>query len=280
MTSVIIMGLGLEFSKIVSALWVHKNWKNPNVSAIIKSYLCVAIVVLMLITDIGVFGYLSKSHLDNTAPVQTIKLQIDALEQKITSDQKTIDRDNQQLAELDKSLDVYLKNDKPTKALKARADQKPERDRLTKELVEAQKDIDTLQAQETPLKQQMADVAQKLGPIKYVAALFYNNPTQDQIDNSVRLMILTIMIVFDPLAIILVVSAGISLTEYFDKKKQMTQAVPVVAITATTKDEIKPGPAITPVASTSPPVKVSADPSYLEKKFKAMYDKYIPNKPK
>ena len=116
----------------------------------------------MLITDIGVFGYLSASHLNNVAPSQNLQLQIDSIEQKIVSDQKTIDRDNQQMTELDKSLDTFFKNDRATQALKARAAQKDERDKLSKEISDSQKDIDALHAQEDPLKQQMAQVAQKL----------------------------------------------------------------------------------------------------------------------
>ena len=271
MTTVIIMGLGLEFSKVITALWLHRNFRNKNVSVLIKGYLCIAIIVLMLITDIGIFGYLSKSHLDNTAPVQTIQLQIDTIEQKIASDQKTIDRDNQQMTELDKSLDVFFKNDRATQGLKARAAQKAERDQLTKEISEMQKDIDTLHTQEDPLKQQMSTVAQKLGPIKYVAALFYNNPTQDQIDNSVRLMILIIMAVFDPLALMLVVSAGISITEYFDAKKKLSPTPPEVVIPA-------PTPASPTIVKSL--IVERKDQSYMERKFQAMKNKYLPNKPK
>lgn len=262
MTAVIIMGICLESSKIVTALWLHKNWKNKNVAILIKGYLCFAILILMLITDIGIFGYLSKSHLDNTAPTQTIQLQIDSIEQKIASDQKTIDRDNQQLSELDKSLDTYFKNDRATQGLKARAAQKTERDQLTKEISECQKDIDTLHSQEDPLKQQMATVSQKLGPIKYVADLFYTNPTQDQIDNSVRLMILIIMSVFDPLAIMLVVSAGISLREFFGSKKTTTEIQPTITTPTPQKTTTKKSPQIN---------------FYLAKKFKAIYDKYKVN---
>jgi len=268
--SVIIMGLGLELSKITSALWLHRNWKNKNVSVLIKGYLVAAIMILMLITDIGIFGYLSAGHLTAVAPTQTIQLAIDSIEQKIASDQKTIDRDNQQMTELDKSLDTYFKNNAATKGLKARAAQKDERDRLTKEITETQKDIDALQAQETPLKQQMAEVAQKLGPIKYVAALFYNNPTQDQIDNSVRLMILIIMCVFDPMAIILVISAGISLAEYFDKKKSQVQ--PQVQQVIQTPTPVLPAQ---PQLTTKTPTN---DETYLEKKFKAIYSKYLDKK--
>jgi len=264
--SVVIMGIGLESSKIVTALWLHKNWKNKNVSILIKLYLSIAILLLMMITDIGIFGYLSAGHLTAVTPTKSIQVQIDAIDQKIASDQKTIDRANQQLSELDKSLDTYFKNNAATKGLKARAAQKPERDQLTKEISDCQKDIDTLNSQEEPLKQQMIDVSQKLGPIKYVAALFYSNPTQDQMDTSVRYMILLIMSVFDPLAIMLVVGAGISLREYLDEKKKIKD---------TNILQSKPQPTPQQVSTAKNPNQVN---SYLEKKLRLLYDKYLHTK--
>jgi len=90
--SIIIMGTCLEAGKIISALWLHKNFKNPAVSVLIKSYLVIAILILMLITDIGIFGYLSAAHLNAIAPSQPVQLQIDRIEQQISSDkQKTRD---------------------------------------------------------------------------------------------------------------------------------------------------------------------------------------------
>jgi hypothetical protein len=237
MIAIIIMGAGLEFAKIVTVAWLHKNWRNVKVHKIMKTYMVIAILFLMLITDIGIFGFLSKSHLDSSVPTEEYQIKIDGLNQQIVSDQKVIDRANTQLQELDDSVNDYFKNNRITQGLAARKQQEAERKELANTISREQKDIDKLNQEILELNQQVSVADQKIGPIKYVAQLFWGNNYQSHIDSAVRTMILIIMCVFDPLALILIISSSISLSDYWEEKK--SSAPPAQPITAKPEPKIE-----------------------------------------
>lgn len=88
--SVVLMALVLEISKIVSAVWTHKNWKI--ISWFSKSYLTFAIVVLMGITSMGIFGFLSKAHIEHRVSTDEITAQISQIESKIKREEDSIER--------------------------------------------------------------------------------------------------------------------------------------------------------------------------------------------
>ena len=105
---IIAMGTALEIGKLVSASWLYQNWKNSNVSVLLKTYLFTAIVVLVFITSMGIFGFLSKAHLDQVKPTSNNAIQIELLDSKINTQEKRIDRAQSTLDQLDKALDVYI----------------------------------------------------------------------------------------------------------------------------------------------------------------------------
>ena len=105
---IIAMGTALEIGKLVSASWLYQNWKNSNVSFLLKTYLFTAIVVLVFITSMGIFGFLSKAHLDQVKPTSNNEIQIELLDSKIKTQEKRIDRAQNTLDQLDKALDVYF----------------------------------------------------------------------------------------------------------------------------------------------------------------------------
>jgi hypothetical protein len=228
---VMIMGTVLESSKLVAAGWLHSNWKNPNVTFIHKAYLTIAVIALMIITSIGIYGFLSKGHLEQAAPLAGVELQINAKQQQIQMLQDSNTRLQQEQKQLDDGVSAFLQGGSLRGAqagLKARGRQSSERANIQKQMDANNAQIEKLDADILPLKQQTVEVEAKLGPVKYVAQLFGWQDT----DKAVRLVILTIMVAFDPLAVILLISATISLGEWAEeraakKTKQETTQKPV-----------------------------------------------------
>lgn len=212
---VMIMGTVLETSKLVAAGWLHANWKNRNVNFLHKSYLTLAVLALMLITSIGIYGFLSKGHLEQAAPVAGIELQVNAKQQQIQMLTDANTRLTTELKQLDSSVDALLANNKTTQSLRVRSSQGKERANIQQQMNANNDQIQKLNADILPLKQQTVEVEAKLGPVKYVAQLFGWQDT----DKAVRLVILVIMFAFDPLAVILLISATISFAEYAEEKR-------------------------------------------------------------
>jgi hypothetical protein len=200
---VIIMGSVLEFGKIVAATWLHHNWKNSFIGKWHKIYMCLAIAVLMLITSLGIYGFLSKGHLEQKLPVAGIELQIQQKEMEIAQIQSRIDADNTRLKQLDSAVDNMISKDRSTQALRYRNTQKAERAEIVKNQKGAVDQINQLNADLLPLKQQVSETEAKLGPVKYVAELFGIKDTE----GAVRIIIVLIMIAFDPLALMLIISS-------------------------------------------------------------------------
>lgn len=224
---VIAMGTVLESSKIVAAGWLHANWHNPRVSVLHKTYLTCAIGALMLITAIGIYGYLAKGHLDQQLPLGTVNLQIGERQQQIDTDRSNIQRLNERQAQLDAAVNSLIQQNFVIRSQSVRAQQKIEREQISVELVAAQQDIDRLNREMLPLRMQSNDVDAKLGPIKYVAELFgWTNP-----DVAVRMVILVLMFAFDPLAVVLVLSGLISLGEWFTQHPTIVESQPLELLT-------------------------------------------------
>jgi len=138
-----------------------------------------------------------------------IALQTSGLERQIAVKDAEVKRIETRLAQIDKNIDTFLNSDKATAGLRASNSLKGERDKLQKTLDERNIEINALNEKLTPLKQQGSEVEAKLGPIKYVAALFgMTDP-----ESAVRIVIIMIMLVFDPLAIVLMISGLISISQ-------------------------------------------------------------------
>jgi hypothetical protein len=218
----------LESSKLVAAGWLHSNWKNPNVNFVHKAYLTIAVIALMIITSIGIYGFLSKGHLEQAAPIAGIELQIAAKQQQIQMLQDSNTRLEEEQKQMDAGVSAFLQGGSLKGAqagLKARGRQSSERASIQKQMEANNDQIQKLDTDILPLKQQTVEVEAKLGPVKYVAQLFGWQDT----DKAVRLVILTIMVAFDPLAVILLISATISFGEWAEEKrakKAMASALP------------------------------------------------------
>ena len=214
---IILMGSALEVGKLVAASWLYHNW-NSDVPRLLKSYLFIAIIVLVFITSLGIFGFLSKAHLDQVKPTSSNNIKIELLDNQIKSQELIIERSQKTLTLLDKALEVYIDKEYVTRGLKERKKQKPERDVLTLAINEASDKIAELSDKKGSLKLEQDKIEAEVGPIKYVAELIYGEQAQDNFDKAVRFVILILIFVFDPLAVLLLIAANISLRQWRKKK--------------------------------------------------------------
>ena len=217
--SIAIMGVVLEIGKLITASWLYQNWKR--VPFLLKSYLTVAVVVLMFITSMGIFGYLSKAHIDQGKGVAEIYLKVDRADGRIETERNNIVRYEKQLTNLDTALNRYLELGAVSKGLQKREEQEPERKQLVTLINESQERIDDLLTERSEYQLQINSFEVEIGPIKYISALIYGDEALDYIDTAVRAVILTLVFVFDPLAVLLIISANISFQDYNEQKKKL-----------------------------------------------------------
>lgn len=211
---IVVMGSVLELGKVVTTLWLHYNWDKADWK--IRSYLCTAVGVLMLITSMGIFGYLSKAHLDQAVPSGDVQAQVSLFDEKIKTQRDNIDSSRRALTQMDAAVDQILgrttDENGATKSANLRRSQQKERSRLQNDIDLAQKEITKLQEQRAPVASTLRKVEAEVGPIKYIAALIYgNNADQNMLESAVRWVIIIIVFVFDPLAIVLILAATTSI---------------------------------------------------------------------
>ena len=216
--SIAVMGIVLEIGKLITASWLYQNWKR--VPFLLKSYLTIAVVILMFITSMGIFGYLSKAHIDQGSGTSELYVKVERLDNRIASERKVIKRAEIQLSALDSALDKYLELGAVSKGLKKREDQEQERNALTNTINNAQSRIDKLLDEKSEYRLQINSFEVEVGPLKYISALVYGDEALDYIDTAVRAVILILVFVFDPLAVLLIVSANMSFAEYSEKRKR------------------------------------------------------------
>ena len=216
--SIAVMGIVLEVGKLITASWLYQNWKR--VPLLLKSYLTIAVVVLMFITSMGIFGYLSKAHIDQGKGVAEIYLKVERVDNRIQTERNTILRYEKQLTNLDTALNKYLDLGAVSKGLAKREEQEPERKELVSLINKAQEKIDLLLTERAEYQLQINSFEVEIGPIKYISAIIYGDKALDYIDTAVRAVILILVFVFDPLAVLLIVSANMSFAEYNEKRKR------------------------------------------------------------
>ena len=217
--SIAVMGIVLEVGKLITASWLYQNWKR--VPLLLKSYLTIAVVVLMFITSMGIFGYLYKAHIDQGKGVAEIYLKVERVDNRIQTERNTILRYEKQLTNLDTALNKYLDLGAVSKGLAKREEQEPERKELVSLINKAQEKIDLLLTERAEYQLQINSFEVEIGPIKYISAIIYGDKALDYIDTAVRAVILILVFVFDPLAVLLIVSANMSFAEYSEKRKRV-----------------------------------------------------------
>ena len=222
---IIIMGIVLEVGKLVSAAWVYNHWKETSI--LLRTYLVSAIVVLMLITSMGIYGFLSKSHIDAGINTGEISVKIERVDNRIASEQRQIDRAEKNILEMDTTLEKTEYGFFDDSRLEERKRQSVEREQLNSIITKSENNIDDLLDKKSEYELEVKNFEVEVGPIKYIAALIYGDEAKNYLDNTVRYVILLLIFVFDPLAVLLLISANMSyrkeLELYEPKKKEFVE---------------------------------------------------------
>ena len=196
---IILMGSVLEVAKLVTVSWLYNNWVETN--RLMKTYFIVAIILLMAITSMGIFGFLSRAHIQSNIVVGANSVQI-----KTLNTQEKIAKDRLE----------YL--------LKRAGDPTTASNKIDKQIQDTQVELTRLSKEKLPLMTEENKLTAEIGPIKYIAEIFYNKDDAGFIDKAVRLVIFTIIIVFDPLAILLLIASN----QTYRKLKILPEEIPII----------------------------------------------------
>jgi hypothetical protein len=207
---IMIMGVSLEVAKLVCATWIKQYWSQ--VPRLMKTYMVTAVTVLMLITSMGIFGFLSKAHNDQTLVSGDVGAKLAIYDEKIKTARDNIDADRKQLQQMDAAVDQVMSRSSDEKgADKANAirnSQKRDRAALAKDIETNQKIIAQLNDEAAPIRAENRKVEAEVGPIKYIAAFIYGTaPDSSMLEKAVTWIIILIVIVFDPLAVIMLLAS-------------------------------------------------------------------------
>lgn len=207
---IMIMGGSLEIAKVVTTVWLHRYWERSGI--VLKLYLVPAVIALAFLTSMGIFGFLSKAHSDQSLVSGDVGAKVAIYDEKIKTAKDNIESNRKALQQMDAQVDQLLgrtTDDKgANRAVQVRRQQKAERTRLQDEIAVEQQKIQKLQEESAPVRASVRKVEAEVGPIKYIAALIYgDNPDTNLLERAVRWVIILIVFVFDPLALTLVLAA-------------------------------------------------------------------------
>jgi multisubunit Na+/H+ antiporter MnhC subunit len=214
--SILVMASVLEFGKIVSAAWLHYEWERIN--NLVRAYFTTAVVVLMLITSMGIFGFLSKAHIDSSITSDSYSLEASIVDKRLEGKQLQLDNLTGRL----ENLDYVLQTSRPEDRNYVNRVQTEERNEINLEIDNLVADIVELNEQKMPIQKLQLEQEAELGPVKYIADMIYGEDAESFYDNAVRWVILTIIFVFDPLAIMLLI---VSTAAFKRDREQMNPLV-------------------------------------------------------
>ena len=208
-----IMGTILEISKLVTAWWLKANWTRAPLS--LKLYLTAAVIILMFITSMGIFGFLSQAHSDQSLVSGDVQSKIALYDEQIKTARENIDANRKALKQMDEAVDqVMARSSSETgadKSVAIRRSQLKERARLQSEIQAEQKAISRLSQERAPIAAEVRKVEAEVGPIKYIAAFVYGDNTDTNLlEKAVTWVIIIIVAVFDPLAVLLLLASQLS----------------------------------------------------------------------
>lgn len=259
---IVVMGAALGVGKLTAAVWLKLNWTRAP--WVYKCYLVPSVAVLMLLTSIGCFGYLSKAHSDQSLVSGDSQAQVAMYDEKIKTSRENIEANRRALKQMDESVDQVMGRSTDEKgadkAVALRRSQQKERGRLLAEIENEQKKIASLNEESAPLRAEFRKVESEVGPIKYIAALIYgDNPDNSILEKAVRLVIIIIVAVFDPLALVLLLAAQQSIRwAHEDKKRKLLE--PIVTIDAPDQKSAEPPPMpVTPVTPVTVDTQIPPD---------------------
>ena len=228
-TPIMIMGVSLEVAKLVCATWIKQHWSR--VPVLMKTYMVTAVAVLMLITSMGIFGFLSKAHNDQNLVSGDVQSKIAIYDEKIKTAKDNIDANRKALKQMDEAVDQVMgRSTSETgadKAVAIRRSQQKERSRLQSEIASEQKVIAQINEERAPIAAEVRKVEAEVGPIKYIAKFIYGDSGADDnmLEKAVTWIIILIVIVFDPLAVIMLLASQMTFGWY---KKEEEEEIPLM----------------------------------------------------
>lgn len=220
--AVITMGVTLEVAKLVTVSWLYRNWNLDLLPQSIRAYLLSSVLMLMFITSIGIFGFLSKAHLDTAAPNTGNRLLVKNIERQIDSEKKTITGAQKIVDQLDTALDKVIDKD-ADKGLIERQKQQNERNRANNIIANSSKRITDLSNQKLKYDKDQLAIDKEIGPFKYVAEILFGDADDGNLDRAVRFIIICLILVFDPLAVLMLVAVNVSIKEYQRSKSTVNK---------------------------------------------------------
>lgn len=229
---IIIMGSALELAKVVTTVWLRKYWNKCRL--FLKVYLVLAVILLAFLTSMGIFGFLSKAHTDQNLVSGDVVAKLNIYDEKIKTAKENIEADRKALKQLDEAVDQIMarstSEEGAARATAIRKSQQRDRTALAKQIETNQKLIASLNEEASPIRAEVRKVEAEVGPIKYIAAMIYgDDPDANLLERAVRWVIIILVIVFDPLALMLVIAGNQS--KEWDKeireKEQDIDAMPL-----------------------------------------------------
>jgi hypothetical protein len=219
---VIIMGIALGVGKIAATLWLKQNWSIAPWS--VRIYLLTAIAVLMGVTSMGIFGFLSKAHSDQSLVSGDVQSKIAVYDEKIKTARENIDANRKALKQMDEAVDQVMGRSQDEKgadkAVGLRRTQQKERARLQSEISAEQKTIAVLTEERAPIAADIRKIEAEVGPIKYIAQFVYGETSEGILEKAVTWVIVILIAVFDPLAVILLLASQISFQNFREREKE------------------------------------------------------------
>tara|TARA_Y100001972_G_scaffold100942_1_gene125601 strand:- start:920 stop:1756 length:837 start_codon:yes stop_codon:yes gene_type:complete len=199
---VVVMAGVLEIGKLVTAGFLHLRWSDIN--RLMRYYLMTSVVVLMLITSLGIFGFLAKANIEQTLQGDRYSLELSIIDKRLDAKEKELSRYEERLEGLDYIIDTARPQDR--NYIDRR--QRDERLEIAVDIDRVVSEIVVLNEDKLPLQREQLVQEGEIGPIKYVAEMLYGEDVaKDKLDNAARILIFFIIFAFDPLAVLLLVAS-------------------------------------------------------------------------
>jgi len=213
---VVLMGSVLELGKLVTASWLYNNWHHTP--RVLKYYLTSSVIVLMFISSMGIFGFLSKAHIEQSLSINTGTAdQVAIIQNKIDFEKQSIADLDKQIAQIDAAINKMTDRGQAANSLRAAEQQRRQRDVFVSRKDTHVKNISALTTERIKLESEVKKLEAEVGPLKYIAELVYDNADGNQLEKAVRYVIIIIVLVFDPLAVLLLIAANLGIRKHLTK---------------------------------------------------------------
>lgn len=221
--SIVWLGTSIEVGKLVATVWMHQYWSH--IPRLLRTFVLYPTIGVMLITSIGVFGFLSKAHIDQSISSGDNTLKIQIVDRKITRQESRIKDSEIVLGQLDKSVAVLQNFDRirgRTGAIATREKQKTERAAMNKIIDDANTNIENLANERLVFATQQNKLVAEVGPVRFIAELIYGeNASRSLLEKAVRWLTIFLVSVFDPFALALLIAASWTFSWARQNKKKV-----------------------------------------------------------